>query len=180
MGKIYWIHLYTSENNKFQGPLAIFWSLSWAEASGIEIGYLCPWDPDNPWIPIENSFEMIWTVHFTPWSLLKWFEIGLSKFYRMIFWFPHFYGYFWVPWLFGTVATKIPKTLVSGSKSLGATGFRNLGTVHGQGVEQRMVEIYTKSWMFFVRENPNLKWMIAGGTPWIGHLHLTGIFFCWM
>ena len=67
--------------------------------------------------------------------------------------------------MFRTVATKIPKTLVSGSKSLGATGFRNLGTVHGQGVEQRMVEIYTKSWMVFVRENPNLKWMIAGGTP---------------
>ena len=30
----------------------------------------------------------------------------------------------------------------------------------------------TPTWMVFVRENPNEKWMMTGGTPISGNLHI--------
>ena len=32
---------------------------------------------------------------------------------------------------------------------------------------------YPQFWMVYFMENPNLKWMMTGGTPILGNLHIS-------
>ena len=108
-------------------------------------------------------------------DFLKWSYPGIIHFRRI---FPHEPSHFWVPPLMGT-----PHFENHGAATVFACLFRP--GVLAPGVTPRRQQRWAEKFDiwgcpemgvpphgWFIRENPNLKWMIARGTPILGNLHV--------